>query len=302
MRLLAVLTCVALIPMASAQSAKVRFADRLGRLTPSDPIGYFELAEEVTDVAGGIEDTMLARRLYVLSLTLSLTRPEADRKAGFPIAASSCLGLAALERSDERRRWLQALAGRLDARYAVRRWDVPATQDQSTEVPLLAAEAVGLVLSGDGTLARDRLEDPRVHALLDRTRDVLDRPDTKASLTALEQEAQIWPCPECGNARAVPDRNAGGRARRLCSTCRGNPGPVLEDQTFAAYIAYQSVLLQGVQRSWSAELAVGGGKPLIDPEPGEVAPVFEIDPSEVYFRFGRWSSTSDGLEPSTGGG
>ncbi|HED54512.1 MAG TPA: hypothetical protein ENJ00_09990 [Phycisphaerales bacterium] len=301
-RILILLIAVIFASAVPAQPATLRFADRLERLAPDDPLAYFELAEDVTDVAGGIEDTRLAQRLYVLALSLSLDNPRADREAGFPIAASSCLGLAALERSDDRQRWLRALAGRLDARYAIRRWDVPERSDQNHEVPLLAAEAIGLVLSGDGALARDRLDDPRVAALLDRTRDVLDRPGTKASLTALMQEAQIWPCPECGNVRAVPDRNEGGRARRLCSTCRGNPGPVLDDQSFAAYISYQSVLLQGVQHSWSAELAVGGGKPLIDPEPEEVAPAYEIDPAKVYFRFGQWTASPDGLEQDASGG
>ena len=272
--------------------AQQSYESRLESLTPSNPIAYFRLAEEVASSGGTADEQQLARRLYAIAFALT-SKDTTAKESEFPIAASACLGLADLERSTSRKRWLLALAGRLDPRYATRSWDASEQANPSNDAALLLAEAIGLSLSGDGSLARERFDDPRVAALLEETRGVLDRPGTGASSTLIKREAQIWPCPECGNARAVPDRSEGGQVRRLCSTCRGNPGPVISRETFVAYLAYQAVILHGTQRSWSADLAVNQGQPLLDPQPEEVAVYVGIDPSKVYYRKGRWLDRSE---------
>lgn len=275
---------------------------QLEALSPSDPMGYFLLAEDVASEPRSIESVQLARRLYVLAFTLA-DRAKADpAEEAFPLAASACVGLAALETTEARRRWLRALAGRLDERYAERRWDASSQTEQPSDASLLLAETIGLALSGDGSLARERLDDPRVAALLEQTRDILDRPGSGASSAAIVRETQIWPCPECANARGVPDRAEAGQTQRLCSTCRGNPGPIITRETFIAYLGYQSMLLRGTQKSWSAELAVGLGRPLLDPEPSEVAVSMGVDPSEVHYRKGRWLNDEELMELTGGGG
>lgn len=286
-------------PRADAQPEMQR---RLEALAPSDPKGYFLLAEDVASEARTIEDVQLARRLYVLAFVLADRAGDGQADRDFPIAASACLGLAAMETTDTRRRWLRALAGRLDHRYADRRWDAPGGVEQTNDAALMLAEMIGLMLSGDGSLARERLDDPRVAALFAQTREILDRPGSGASSAAVVREAQVWPCPECGNARGVPDRAQGGQVQRLCSTCRGNPGPVISREALIAYLGYQSLLLKGTQKSWSAQLAVGLGRPLLDPEPSEVAPSMGVDPSKVHFRSGRWLSDEELLELPGGGG
>lgn len=298
---LAMLIAYVLLPLqsmgqASTSPATVRYNDRLEALTPDEPLAYFLLAEEVADSAQGPGDLLLARRLYVLSIVLSENSKNDDLTDGleFPIAASASLGLAALEPIDSRRRWLRALAGRIDERYAQRRWDMPDEDPSGDAAALLLAEAIGLALSGDGTLARNRFDDPRVIALLDRTRDTLNRSRSNASATAIQRAAEIWPCPECGNARIVPDRYEGGNARRLCSTCRGDPGPLIDKATYIDYLAFQSILLRGVQTTWSTEIAVRGAAPLRDPDVSEIAPTVGFDPSLVYFRDGRWVADPDG--------
>lgn len=283
------------------QSLQLRYQTRLEALAPSNPLGYFLLAEEIANVARRNEDVALARRLYVLSIVLSKDKPQVDRSAGFPVSASASIGLASLETIESRRRWLIALAGRLDERYAARRWDVPESESGSDTAGFLLSEAIGLTLSGDGSLARERFEDPRVIALLETTRDGLNGPTSKASATAIRREAEVWPCPECANVRIVADRSEGGSARRICSTCRGNPGPVVDKQTFIDYLAFQSALLKGVQNSWSAELAVGGLAPLRDPDVSEIAPTMNVDPDLVYYRNRQWVSREDVLENPGGG-
>lgn len=299
------LRCVVLILIAScvynagAQSDRER---RLEALSPTDPAGYFLLAEEIAGEARGVEDTRLAQHLYVLALVLDQKRGSPDPKAAFPIAASACLGLADLDLSKDRKRWLYALAGRLDSRYAQRRWDGEPSADQPGEAALLLSEAIGLTLSGDGSLARQRLDDPRVRALLEQTRDLLDRPGGHASSAAFQREALVWPCPECANARSVPDRALGGQSQRFCSTCRGNPGPVISHEALVDYLRYQSLLLRGTQKSWSATLAVGLGRPLLDPEPSEVAPALGVDPARVHYRGGRWLTEQEYMESRGSGG
>ena len=300
------LTLLCLMPMTLSAQVRpepvtVRFERELTALSPADPLSYFLLAEEIADVASDSQEISLARRLYVLSIELSANNPEIDSEAGFPVASSASVALADLENVEPRKRWLLALAGRLDDRYAETRWDVQDEEPEADTVAFLLSEAIGLVLSGDGSMARERFDDPRVVGLLNESRDVIDRPGTAASTTAIQREAQIWPCPECGNSRIVADRNQGGSARRLCSTCRGNPGPVLDHETFVAYIAYQSLLLKGVHKSWSAELAVGQAGPLLDPEVSEIAPTMRFDPELVYYRDGRWVSADSVLENDAGG-
>jgi len=298
-RVAAILLLALCTRAAGAQPDRER---RLEALSPTDPLGYFLLAEEVAGESKGIEDVRLAQRLYVLALVLDQRRPSRDPGAPFPIAASACLGLADLEPSKDRKRWLLALAGRLDSRYAERRWDGEPSADQPTEAALLLSEAIGLVLSGDGSLARQRLDDPRVRTLLEQTRDLLDRTGSQASSAAFQREALVWPCPECGNARVVPDRAQGGQAVRFCSTCRGNPGPVISREALVDYLRYQSLLLRGTQKSWSATLAVGLGRPLLDPEPSEVAPALGVDPARVHNRGGRWLTEQEFMESRGTGG
>jgi len=292
-----VLIALSLCAESLAQSQLQR---RLESLSPTDPMGYFLLAEDISGNAKDVGEILLARRLFVLSFVLAEKYQSHPEAAEFPIRASACLALANLETSEDRKRWLRALAGRIDRRYAEQRWDAADAPDQADESAFLLAEAVGLMLSGDGSLARDRLDDPRVHALLEQTRDILDRPGNEASSAAILREAQIWPCPECGNARGVPDRSEGGQVRRLCSTCRGNPGPVISREAHIDYLGYQSLLLHGTQKSWAAELAVGLGRPILDPEPSEIAPTMGVDPTKVYYRAGNWLDQSEFMALSPG--
>ena len=63
-----------------------------------------------------------------------------------------------------------------------------------------------------------------------------------------------------------------------------------------AYLAYESLLLHGTQKSWSAELAVGRGRSLLDPEPSEVAPSMGVDPTKVHYRDGKWLDDRELME------
>ena len=281
-----------LVPGASSLPAPVRPAPpvsdaalvlRLEALRPEDPQGYFLLAEEVADTAETGDAVHLARTLYVLAFHLELRRA-----AHGAIAASAAVGLAQIERLERDRRWLLAMAGAIDHRYASPDWNVPASVSVSEETAYLAATAIGLARSGDGREAKRLLEDRGVKDLLRRYERAIGSTGETGALFRIEKYTEQWPCRECGNARVVTKPTERGPELRLCSTCRGNPGPRLSDEEFVAQLRFESYLLNGIQRSWAAQTMVDHGAPLRDPDPGDLAEAMGVDVNKPYWRSGQW--------------
>lgn len=256
---------------------------RLEELDPSDPRGYFLLGELVADEAQSRGDVLLARRLLVLGY-------ELDRRSGFAsgVGPSACLALADLERIDETRAWLRAMAGTIDPRYGTTDWNVPVGDGQDGPLAFRTATFLGLVRAGEGTRAVQILDDAQVRGMLERF-GLLIGPN---AVTRLETAVRNWPCPRCANRRYESVGGPGGPETRLCSVCRGNPGPEMTHEEFVGHLAFESRLLHGIQRSWSAQVATDRGAPLPDPDPDTVAPAlairygFTLDRS--VWRDGRW--------------
>jgi hypothetical protein len=257
--------------------------EKLVRLRPEDPQAYFNLAEEVADIAVEPAQIELARALYVLAFDL-------DRRPGRPgaLSASAALGLAQIERLERDRRWLRALAGSLDKRYVQQDWSVAAAASISEETAHRAATVLGLARSGDGREARKLIEDKSVMDVLRRYERAIGSSGETGAISRITKYAQQWPCPECGNARVVSKAVEGGAALRLCSTCRGNPGPKLSEDEFIAQLRFESYLLNGIQRSWAAQTIVDEGAPLRDPDPADLPDAMGIDVTRPYWRAGAW--------------
>ena len=268
---------------APARSPVQQFGAKLEALQPEDPRAYFLLAEEVADVAQDPADFELAKQLFVLAFHL-------DRAPGRTpqISASAVLGLAHLERLDRDRRWLMALAGSLDKRYAQPDWNVPASGSISEETAAKAASAIGLARSGDGREAKKLLEDKAVMDVLRRYERAIGSTGETGALSRIQKYASQWPCPECGNARVVTKPTDKGPELRLCGTCRGNPGPKLAAEETVSQLRFESYLLNGIQRSWAAQSIVDLGAPLRDPDPSELAETMGVDVSKPYWRKGAW--------------
>jgi hypothetical protein len=276
--------------------------ERLVALRPDEPTGYLELAEELADRAESPEELAQARTLYVLAFELARS-PGAGIAKAPAVAASACLGLAELERLPQERRWLRAIAGLQDPRYATQDWNVPAAASPADETAYRAASVLGLARSGDGRQAQELLDKPGVRAMLQEYERAIGDSGFSGAMSRLEKYLRAWPCPECQNRRFVnkPADRAGagpsGVEARVCFTCKANPGPPLENDELLAQLGFEALLLNGVQRSWAAQLAVDQAAPLRDPDPSELAPTYRVDPKKVYWRAGHWLDASETSVP-----
>jgi hypothetical protein len=263
-------------------------APRLTALAPDRPDEYFRLAEEIADIADEAHEEAAARTLYALGYELARARP-----ATAPLAASCCLGLAQLERLDQDRRWLLAVAAAVDPRYSRPDWAVPASASASEETAFKAASALGLARSGEGPQSRKMLDEPGVKSLLREYERAIGDTGTTGALFRLERHIAEWPCPQCSNTRVIARPAQPAPDIRLCPTCRGDPGPRLSPQEFLAQLRFEAILLRGVQRSWAAQVAVDMGAPLRDPDPDQLAEVYGVDPARAYWREGNWVTAAE---------
>ncbi|MFG0259878.1 MAG: hypothetical protein ACF8LK_05940 [Phycisphaerales bacterium JB041] len=260
-------------------------AARLEALEPGDAEPYFLLGEEIVDLAPTKTGETLARELFALAF-------ELDRRDGTPtwIAPSSCIALASIARLESDERWLRAIANRTDPRYAPAPWRLAGTDARGvSSAAFAAAETVGETRAGNGIQARALLEKPGVRELLLRYGRMLGFSASTGAAWQIELWAGDWPCRECGNERVVFRPNTEPPSYRECYTCRGNPGPKLSTPEIVAQLRFESRLLQGISRSWGAQLAIDLAAPLREPVPDELAAVLGVDAGRPYWR-GGWVS------------
>lgn len=134
--------------------------ERLVALTPSEPRGYFELAEEIVEESRAREDVALARRLFGLAGRLDPER----------FAASSLLALAEL-RSEPGASELRAAAEMLLGDSGRRRVGRGGRVD--AETALAISEAFGAFGAGRFVPLRRLLQDASVRRILEEREAVL---------------------------------------------------------------------------------------------------------------------------------
>lgn len=280
--------------------------ERLEKLDPARPMDYFRLGEEVADLYQTPADRRLAQQLFVLAFELDRREGGAARLAG-----SACLALADLAGLERDRKWLVALGRAVDPRFKKASQEAGMAGGSPADA-YRAATVLGLVRSGEGVAAQQLLKEPGVRQLIQRYERLLSDVGDTGGLRVIEAEAARWPCSECANTRIVKKFGTNPPEYRLCTNCQGHPGPRLTVDQLAAQLRFESRLLQGIQRSWSAQIVADGGEPLRDPEVSELADAMGVDPAAVYWRDGRWvtgltgAATQPGARPGapapSGGG
>lgn len=139
------------------------FEQRLLALDPATPMDYFELAEEIADVADDQTQHDLARRLFGLAGVLDRHR----------LGRSACLALADLETEPTAKRRLLALASLLGERDAASLREWGGGVEPTSEAALAIATSFARYRTGDGAKALEALEGPGVMSLLESHQDAL---------------------------------------------------------------------------------------------------------------------------------
>lgn len=258
--------------------------DRLASLRPEDPEAYLALGEEFLE-RGGDASRRTARVLFCLALELS--RKGESRGAW---AHGACLALASMADSEDERRWLLGVARGLEPAPKSVRWDreqrPPGADADAYEVAL----AIGRYRSGDFRRARDALRKHR-DAVDHLVRAGVDRADAQNLLAQVASEVESGvSCPRCRGARVVRRTEETRPVYDLCPVCGGNPSPIpLTPARFAQTLFAEAALVGARPESWSAQLRLGGARPLRDVDPASVASVYRIDPRACVWRAGVWT-------------
>lgn len=279
-------------------------AVRLAELRPDDPMAYFELAEELaylSVLAPAQRQTSLdmATHLFVLAY-------ELDRRLDQPkgLGTSVCLALADIARPDDRD-WLLALAASFGSEASLGLRVQLGGHDAEDEAMLDTAEAI----------SRYRAVERRPLAAIMRRIDVRQQmlaagvrtDDADWMMQKLQDGLNKPHCPECRNQRLVrlgtPSQEI---EQRLCSTCFGNPepDPPLSRDELKRTLAIEAMLLRSRSRTWSAQHAVSGWKPVADLDPAGLAVKYGVDSDAPFWHshggsafLGTWRTRSeDGSE------
>lgn len=228
-----------------------RWTARLENLHPDNPMGYFELGEEVADLAQNEREHELARRLFSLAGLLDTPR----------LGRSACLALANIETEIHIKRRLLAMASLLSgtgsgsgAGSGLLSREDEGGFSESTALSVTAA--FSYYRRGLGSRALSQLRKPGAEEML-------------MSLGHLLRG---------GSARFLED----------CKLYNGRVKPTLTDFHLVKMLTIERAILSGLDRSWASELLLSQGRPLIEIESDRLDQVLGVDPSRCIYRGGRW--------------
>ncbi len=233
---------------AFVQDAAAAWQVRLEALSPSDPLAYFELAEEIADASADESSRGLARRLFALAGVLDPQR----------LGRSACLALADLETRELDKRRLLSLAALLDERGggAVSAEAAEGWSDFDMAAALAVGEAISFYRKGNGTRALARLRTPGAVELIDGYENVF----------------------RGGAVRFMED----------CRLYKSGRSPVVTGTDLVRQLRFEAALLAGGNRTWSGELLMSRGRPLVEVDPDHLDESLAVNASKPCWREGQW--------------
>ena len=280
----AVATTLSFKPAPESMEAGVpRLLDRMTELTPSNPMGYFELAEELaylSAVSPNQRRTALdmAKQLYVLAYELD--RRNNPRPA---LGASVCYGLADIAPTTERD-WLLALAASFGAEGSERVVLGGGLRVSEDRARIDVAEALGHYRAVERRPLSAILR--RVNARQQMINAGVSVQNADWAVALLQAGLDKPYCPECRNLRLVRIGNSDQTVeQQLCPTCFGNPepDPELSPDGLQRMLAIEAKLLGAIPGTWSAQVGVEGSRPVPDLDPSALADQFGVDPERPYW-------------------
>ena len=178
------------------------------------------------------------------------------------LGRSVCLALADLAAESHERERLLAMASLLgQARGATDFAPARSTERFSVDTALAVSKAFGYYRQGDGSRALAALRSPGAMDLL-KSIDHLVR----------------------------------GGTRRFTDECKRYVGlnrPPVTPAHRAMMLRTELALLSAEDRSWSGELLLTGGRPLIELDPEQLGELLGVDVSRAIFRDGSWVGVDD---------
>jgi hypothetical protein len=238
-----------------------RWHPRLEALKPSEPLAYFELAEEIADASSDASHRDLSRHLFGLAGALDPRR----------LGRSACLALAATETTEDGRRHLLGMASLLG--------DPPLLSVGASSGAGGRAEALAAVAAAAGSSAALSLAEAFGHYRRGagaRALEVLRRPGVTELLHACDR---LLPG---GAAKFVDD----------CRLLRSSNRPALSPSELDRMLRLEATLLAS-ERTWSSDLLLTDGRTLIDIDPARLHEALGVDVNRPYFRAGRWTDRRD---------
>ncbi|MEO1128466.1 MAG: hypothetical protein AAFX05_02025 [Planctomycetota bacterium] len=263
-------------------SAVDNLEQRLAALRPSDPMAYFELAEEVAYEMPHAPGQTLARQLFVLAF-------ELDRRNGtsLQLGSSVCAALAELSTDIDEQRWLRALGASLQPDLDVPAWRTRVADSATDRAPLALAEALGAFRAGTYRDTRSTLA--RVDGV-DVLRDAgMTSDEATRIINQVERIVNTGRQSRSRDGRVIRKVSDGRQTVELDPATGGNPGPSLTEVEFVDQLRAELFLLDGAPDAWGAQITLDNGRPLRDIDPDELAPYFDVDPDRP-----RWTIGADG--------
>lgn len=173
------------------------------------------------------------------------------------LGRSACLALAEMEPQEHLRNRLLAMASLLGGESGQSGFSgLAEAKTYSPSTVLSVAEAFSLYRRGLGSRALSKLRAPGAMELL-------------VSVDHLIRG---------GSQRFLED----------CKSYNGQNKPPVSEFQLTNMLRLELALLAGETRSWSSELLLSDGSPLIEIDPNRLEETFGIDPNLNIFRNGRW--------------
>ena len=221
-----------------------------GRLESLNPDDPMAYFELAEEIAdASTDDSQQALARRLFALSGVLDPPRLGR--------SACLALADLEADEHAKRRLLALAALLDERAGGLAQGPAGRIGYSRRAEALAvSEALSFYRKGHGARALASLETPGAVEILDAYQAVF--------------------------------RGGAERFIEECRLYRNSRKPIISEQDLIEMLRVEAALLSGDERSWSGELLLTGGRPLIEVDPDRLDASFGINAAQACYLDGEW--------------